>query len=104
MALTTKAKKTAKTKERRIVQITTQEPPIDHASPPVNERMFAPSGAELPKAWIKQSKPILHCPRCMRRLLDTMTQAVVCESSRSDVAWFRCKACGHRFKLGVKLA
>ena len=89
-----------------------QEPPIRNQSPPLtereedapNDRRFWPKGKERPKCWRKSGRQLLPCPNCNRVLLDDLGQAVVCSHSRDRLAYFRCKACGHRWKLAVLLS
>lgn len=67
-------------------------------------RHFWPKGKELPREYLKIKARTQPCPKCRRVLLDFGGQAVSCLSSREDVAFFRCKSCSHRWKLGVKEA
>ena len=61
-----------------------------------------PAGKPLPGVYRKPSREVLPCPRCLRVLLDNNGQAVGCVSSGSTLAFFRCKACGHTWKLPVR--
>lgn len=84
-----------------------QEPPIQTMEPETHTRQpdprcFVAEDTPFPKHVLKISRVIQPCPKCRRVRLDTLAQATVCTSSRSDVAWFRCKACGHRWGLPVK--
>ena len=72
------------------------------SAPPAPDRRFWPAGVPLPTEYRKARRNTLPCPKCRRVLLDDGGQAVVCTSSGSGVAFFRCKACGERWKLGVK--
>ena len=63
-------------------------------------RCYWPEDQPIPGTYIKR-KPI-PCPKCRRVLLDTNARAVSCLSSGSAVAFFRCRACEHRWQLPVK--
>lgn len=72
----------------------------DDTPPP--DRYKWPKGKPLPTHHIKASREPTPCPKCLRIRFDNLGQAVVCTSSGRDVAWFRCKACGHPWPLPVK--
>lgn len=86
--------------ETQDVPVTTHEPPVEERKP--NPRLFWPKSKPLPGPLLKVSRGPRPCPSCRRLRLDDLSQAVVCTSSARDVAWFRCKACGHRFPVTVK--
>lgn len=80
-----------------------QEPLVETMSPPIEtpDRRFWPEDTPMPETWVKVRRA-LPCRKCRRVLLDDNGQAVVCISSANQLAWFRCRACGHRFKLPVQ--
>jgi hypothetical protein len=61
---------------------------------------YWPDGRPLPRVYIRQRIP---CTQCRRLHLDDLSQAVVVKSQSPDggIAYFRCRGCGHRFKLAV---
>jgi len=61
---------------------------------------FWPAGEPLPAVYVKRRR--LPCPACRRTELATGSQAVACCSSGPDFAHFRCRSCGHRWKLAVR--
>jgi len=62
-----------------------------------------PEGQPLPGFYLKP-QPV-PCSRCRRLRLDDGAQAVILLSiSCQEVAYLRCKACGHRFALPVRPA
>jgi hypothetical protein len=67
-------------------------------SPPADRR-FWPAGEPLPARYVRVQRQTLPCPECRRVLLDTGSQAVAVTSAPKSVTWFRCRACGHRWKL-----
>lgn len=73
-------------------------PPTPHNHRP----KFWPKDQPTPNSYIKARRQPIPCPRCLRLLLDDGGQAISCTSSGRDVAFFRCRACGHRWKLAVK--
>jgi len=73
------------------------------SAPVLEDRRYWPRGKRMPRVIKKRRRELVPCPNCRRVLLDDMGQAVVCTSSGDDVAWFRCRACEHRFKLGVEV-
>lgn len=95
------AKKTTRTK--LIPNVTYHEPPVTHQEAAVETRtppgLFYPKGKALPGTYIKRRVP---CPNCRRLLLDDRGQAVVTQSIQGDLAYLRCRACGHRWKLPVE--
>ena len=42
------------------------------------------------------------CPNCRRVRLDNLGQAVICTHAGDTLAFFRCKACDHRFQMPVR--
>ena len=92
---------------RETVPLTVQDPPIATQDVVLTTRRLTrwPKDRELPQYHVK-SRRVQPCrsPTCRRLLLDNGGQAVVCTSSGHEIAWFRCRACGHRFCLPVKEA
>ena len=85
---------------------TTQEPPIEHAEPPVQtpdvgDPRYWPADEPIPDVWIKRRRAV-PCPACRRVLTDERSQAAVCTWSDREVAYFRCRSCGHRWQLPVR--
>lgn len=84
-----------------------QEPMVEDQDPVsahrADDRYFWPADKPMPETVVKRRRDPVPCPNpeCRRVRFDTGSQAVVCMHSGDDVAWFRCKACGWRFKLGV---
>lgn len=71
-------------------------------APHKHQSKFWPEGQATPTSYIKARRQVVPCPRCRRLLLDNGAQSTACTSSGHDVAFFRCRACGHRWKLAVK--
>jgi len=72
---------------------------VEHQDPPLDDRRYWPHDMPLPEVYQRQRIP---CPECRRLHLDDgWTQAVVAMSVRSDLAYFRCRGCEHRFKMVV---
>jgi len=65
-------------------------------------RFCWPKSKKLPQFVVKARRRPQPCPRCRRLRLDDGGQAVICTSSRQDIAWFRCQNCRHRWSLPVK--
>jgi len=63
------------------------------------KRAFLAIGEALPKAYRRRAA--IPCPSCRRKLLDNGSQAVLAVSVKADLAFLRCKGCGHRWKLPV---
>ena len=84
--------------------VSTQEPAVSReTSDKLREgRLYWPADKELPSVFRKQRRELVPCAKCRRVRLDNGGQAVVCTSSGVDLAWFRCKICGARWKLGVE--
>ena len=63
---------------------------------------FWPPGKAYPSRYVRQQIP---CPRCRRLHLDNLSQAACCIATQPTpppgVAYFRCRACEHRFKLSM---
>ena len=78
---------------------------IEHGRPSIYaaDPRFWPAWEPLPTEWRKARRQRPACPRCRRLQLDDGGQAVVVMSSGGDVAFFRCKACEHRWQLPVKM-
>ena len=96
------------------------DPPIEHLEPPVetpagrkrakrkrkprarrkgiDPACLWPRGKALPTVYRRHAVP---CPKCRRVLLDNRSQAVVVCTTGGGLAYLRCRACGHRFKLRV---
>ena len=68
----------------------------------IERRCFWPKSQPLPDAFVKVKRDPVPCPKCRRIRMDDSGYATVCTTSGDTVAWFRCKSCGHRFKLPVK--
>lgn len=105
-------KKTSKPGKKRVanpLRVQHQEPPIQHQEPPITERngdrpsVFWPAGESLPEVVVKIGSRAMPCPNCLRVRMDTGSQSVVVTSSRRDVMWFRCRSCGYRWSLPVKI-
>lgn len=102
----TMAKRKGKSK-----RIQHHEPKIQHQEPPLDDRdvdargdrRFWPADTPLPTVYVKPAPRQIPCRACRRVLLDDLGQAVVCTSSREDVAYFLCRGCGERFKMMVRL-
>ena len=80
--------------------IETQAPPVTIQRPPVER--FWPKGTAMPTVYLKMRRQPPPCPNCRRVRTDVGGQAAVCKSSGADVAWFRCKCCGHCWPLAVR--
>lgn len=61
---------------------------------------FWPQEQELPQHHVKRSPP--PCPRCRRIYRNDGSQAAVCCSTGAEIAFFRCRDCGHRWQMPVK--
>jgi hypothetical protein len=73
---------------------------IEQLQRPVRpDRRFWPAGEELPQSYTKQ---VIPCPECRRVLTDEGGRAAICTSSAKDIAFFRCRCCGHRWQMPVK--
>lgn len=69
----------------------------------IARRCYWPKGKPLPDSFVKVRRDPVPCPKCRRIRLDDGSQATACMSSGDIVAWFRCKSCGHRFKMSVEM-
>ena len=88
---------------RRAPAVTTQELPevVTQEPPPTEERdptFYAPAGA----VCYYQKRHLTHCPRCRRVRRDDKSQATVTTGIKDDVAYLRCRCCGHRFAAPVR--
>ena len=82
------------------------EPRVEvQAVPPLSERdgplRFWPLDVALPAGYVKSHRRRVPCRGCRRLFMDDGGQAVVCTHSRDEIAYFRCKECGHRFSMPV---
>lgn len=100
-----------KNKNQQAQNIKHREPVVATQQPPeLTERQgetaahFWPDGKDMPTAYIKPRRELLPCPNCRRVQLASGSQAAACTSSGRDVAFFRCRECGHRWKLAVREA
>lgn len=96
----------SKTETRKSTAPQHAEPPVQTQPPAVQsqgapDRRFWPPDQPLPAVWLKLQMRANPCPKCRRVLMDHGGQAVQCLSSGPELAWFRCKACSHVFKLPV---
>jgi len=72
------------------------------AADPEPAAHFWPAGEPIPNVYAKQRRRRTACPTCRRIHLPDGGGAVSCTSSGHDVAFFRCRSCGHRWKLAVR--
>ncbi len=79
--------------------VVSHDPPIQQQEAPLSERgaRFWPDGEPMPTAFKRQA--LQPCPECRRVLMDDGGRAVAVASSAKDMAYFRCKVCGARWKL-----
>jgi hypothetical protein len=63
-----------------------------------------PTDDPLPDVFVKVRRKLQPCPACRRVRMDDLGQAAVCTHSGMDVVFFRCRLCGHRWKLAVQVA
>jgi hypothetical protein len=79
--------------------------PKEEVAVPERAGRFWPKSEPLPMYYVKHRMLPLPCRnmKCRRITLDTGQRAVVCMHSGRDIGWFHCKACGHTFKMPVKL-
>jgi hypothetical protein len=87
------------------MSIEVQESPVHTQSIPVHlrdqmERFVWPDDKPLPQ--YHQKREPMPCPACRRVRLDDLGQATVCNHSGGEVAWYRCKSCGHRWQMPVR--
>lgn len=83
--------------------------PKNKALPKAAQEIFWPEKKNLPAYHYKRrAQP---CPECRRVLLDSGAQAAVCTSSgpkrgengeTMSLAFYRCRACGHRWQLPIR--
>jgi hypothetical protein len=83
-------------------ELTAPAPPelTERGAPSESPGRFWPAGKPLPTVWIRRQR--LPCPACRLTELASGSQAVACCSSGPAFAHFRCRACGHRWKLAVR--
>lgn len=77
------------------------EPALQTSGRP-NLEKFWPKDRPLPDVWVKPRRRTLPCHKCRRYAMPDGGQAVVCTHSWQEVAFFRCRVCGHRFQLPIK--
>lgn len=70
------------------------------AKPVIDARLVWPADKKLPKSYDSQKRT--PCPKCLRLYDDDFYRAVLVISRSRALAYFRCRCCGHRFKLYVK--
>jgi DNA-directed RNA polymerase subunit M/transcription elongation factor TFIIS len=95
--------------------IVSQQAPIISQSPPVvtlgveartadeshrADRRYWPVGDPLPAYY--QRRQILPCPKCRRIRMSSGGQATVATGLTETVAYLRCRACKHTWKLAVQ--
>lgn len=62
-------------------------------------RRFWPDAKPLPETYYRRQT--LPCPSCRRVLTDSNSCAAVVQGSTKEVAYLRCKVCGHTWKLAA---
>jgi hypothetical protein len=77
--------------------VTVQTPPVQTPGDPHRW----PDGQPLPVTYRILRRAPVPCPQCRRVTLDTGSPAAVRTKDTPDCAHFRCRACGHRWKLCV---
>lgn len=85
----------------RLCQIEAREAPAQREAE-LKEQQFWPDGQAFPQHYIKRRPQ--PCRKCRRMLLRSGSQAVVVTSAGKDIAFFRCKGCGHTFQMPVQEA
>lgn len=70
-------------------------------SPPPTQTAarYWPPDQPLPTAYVRQRLP---CPTCRCVTTDDGGQAAVLRSTAADLAYLRCRACGHKWKLRLR--
>ena len=63
-------------------------------------KRFWPQRRSLPRVHIKRAA--MPCHKCRRVLMDNLSQACVVATITTTVAYYRCRGCGHRFKLPIE--
>lgn len=58
-----------------------------------------PADKPLPKEYVARQRNMQPCPSCRRITMEAGGLAVVVTSRPRGLRWFRCRACGHRWKL-----
>jgi len=107
-----KKKQTLLSRVTAAMGITHSEPEITQPEPPSlstraalspppapSGRCFWPADKPLPTEYVRVQRRTIPCPNCRRVLLDTGSQAVALTSAPQNVTWFRCRSCGHRWKM-----
>jgi len=61
-----------------------------------------PKDKPLPTHKVTHRREPMPCPKCRRIRLDDGGQATVATTTEKLIAWFRCRACGHRFCMPIK--
>lgn len=91
----------AKKRERLAARLREEEAEAQRARDEAEHqaRCFWPEGKAAPTYHVKLRRQFHPCPACGRVLLDSGSQAVVCTCSPGEVAWLKCRACDHRWKL-----
>lgn len=74
----------------------TQSPPA------IQERhgKFWPKDRAHPTAYIRPM--YIPCPKCDRVRMDDGGRAVALRATSGEIAYFRCKDCGHQFKMPMQ--
>lgn len=82
------------------LQVKTPERHLDPGLRSGSITLVVPEGTPPVEAYVKI--PPIHCPACRRVRLDSLCAAVSVVRSGDAIASFRCRACGHRWRLPVK--
>jgi len=98
----TNAKAKRKGKMRGLIGGRHHDPLIESQGVGLSERLFWPKGKAMPSTVKKMASQLIPCPECERVLLDDGGRSSVCTSGPEDVNYYRCKCCGHRWKLPVE--
>lgn len=69
---------------------------VTQSTPPLRDGLYWPDGMPLPAAVHARCLP---CPACRRVLTDARGRAAVCTGTTATLAYYRCRVCGHRWKL-----
>lgn len=64
--------------------------------------LFWPAGKDLPTVHRVRRRELVPCPNCRRMRLDDTGTAIEPCGTKDAIAYFRCKACGHRFRMKVE--
>ena len=84
---------------RKLPRIYRQELPIEAQHLPIEERKsdeFWPEEKPMPDTYLQHRLP---CPNCRRLRLTDGGRAARCKAIAHGVAYLRCAACGHEWKL-----